>query len=419
MPDYSIGYVSKVEHQQIHPSDHFIQLASERLGVNKRLLVWTPKDGEAVILSLVQRIRREDQLTEEEKNTLFLLSYEKLSKNLLLSIFLILINVFRKSEPQEKTIALVHRSLDIFGSDEDRTFVHLDREELVEYFTLCGNCYFEKQDFYKADNLYTKAEAFLPDGSSLLAARVYYNLSLVKQRIRGYDDMAIRYADKALKIFKLHHAETEVYDVYIKKGVQLHLGGKYEESLQCLQHAEDYFEKRQDINKLQMIYYNKGRAYQGMEDHEKAIAYLNRALSLQDKAGNTIAKTYVYRVLGEIYIKENKLQLAERLINGGLYLAIQHQLTYLECEFRELKARLFWLKGNVKEYVKAIESVIHDASKYHYHQLASNFSYSYANTLYQKGKFKLAAEYYRNGFILMEKGGKIVEEEAAHSRCND
>lgn len=408
--DYSTAYVSKVENGSLIPSDEFILLVSERLKVAESFLTWDPMDGEKEIEEMIERVRHAGKLSQVEKHTLYLLSFEQLSTKLLLSIFSILIKESIQHEPIEHTMRLIKRSLQRLPADLDHMSLEsTDRDELTEYMMMCGNGYFARQFFYEADYFYRKAERILPDQHSLQAARLYYNLSLTKQRLTEHYDLALYYAEKSLEIFKMNGAESDFYDVLITKAVQLHLSGRYQESLQCLERAEQYFAAKQDLIKLEMIIFNKGRAYQGLGETQKAIHFFHQTLSMQDHLRHEKGKAYSYRALAQIYVDRKEFQFADECIRSGLFLANQFELSYLECEFRALKAQIFQLKGLEKWYTKTIQSVIDDCIHFNYFHLAATLAVQHGNYLYQMHKYKQASDYYQLALQLKEKGGSQIE----------
>lgn len=168
--DYSIAYLSKVENGLLIPSGEFIHLISERLQVPKQFLTWKPTDGEEGIEAIVKLFKQEGKLKKENWHVLYLMSFESLSVNLLLSIFTILLKESLHNGSIEETMNLLERAHQSITVDFDREKIKsIDRGELVEYFIACGNGYFAKQDFYRSDYYYKKAEIYLPnDGSDAM-----------------------------------------------------------------------------------------------------------------------------------------------------------------------------------------------------------------------------------------------------------
>lgn len=394
----SIAYLSKVENGKAKPSTDFLKSISERLNVTFEMLNNENKASfQEELELLLQKIETEKiNLSSEQENFLKMALLEFISPLLLIRVVSILLknlidrNLLNEADKLYETyVKLIDLSSDVTkkAPDEQRIYYKLHHN--------LGTYFYKKQKFNQADEHYSIAESLLRDEISIESAQLYYNISLVKQRILSDKTLSLQYSEKSYTIFERESAIEDMVRALITMGVQYNLLEKYDQSLSALKKAENYLETIDTVYKSDwslMISYNIGRLYHQKNDYETAILYYNKTA---EKNENEIYKIYIFKEILKIKIKQKEWPSVNELLNEALLLSQKNKQTNLEIELYWIKATFFKERGDYVNYEKWIKHAIELAKAESYSNSLKDMAEELANYYYEERFYKKSSEYYK------------------------
>ncbi|MEN1936712.1 helix-turn-helix transcriptional regulator [Paenibacillus sp. 102] len=225
----SIPYLSRVENGTAKPSRSFLERVSAKLNINVDHLTKQSKtDFEADILAITINYKENNKLTESEISLLELHTREMHPLPILLKIFGVLLHYYVCTDASKKANSIYQQSINLISNQPNQLFA----EDFSYYYIACGNYFYMKQDFIKTNEYYEQANQLLTSEENLQRAHLYYNLSLVKQRLIKDQSVSRKYSKKAYELFNKLNNKIPMTDALITIAVQYHLDERYEESLQ-------------------------------------------------------------------------------------------------------------------------------------------------------------------------------------------
>lgn len=238
------------------------------------------------------------------------------------------------------------------------------------------------------------------------AARLYYNISLVKQRIVEDKSVCLHYSQKAHDYFKTMNDRDRLAKVLITQGIQSHLLHRFDNSMNYLNEALAIVNETGDLQLLAMIEYNFGRIHQCMQEYGTAIQHFEKAVALNKSISFVTENVYAYKRLVEIYMELKVWSTADSYLDQALHIAEEHELHYDFIDLCAIKAGAYKLRADEAKYEKEMQKVVAlcivNNQFSHVKPLASELGAHF----YDKRAYKKAADYYT---VALEYDQKVAQ----------
>ncbi len=393
----SITYLSRIENGQINPSAEFLRKVSKRLGYDLTELSSPNRDEKT--LGIVEDYKQNGEITEEELSYLHIQTLELNSAKINLGIYGVLLKYYTLKGEIEQARSIYKLSKRFISGEMS---VELE-EEYFYYFLACGNFFYYLQDFTLANHYYSKGEGLLKSTDDLDAARLYYNLSLVKQRIHTNTEVSLTYSKKAYEIFKRHSEKENIIIVLITLGVQYRLNNNLDTSLECLKQASSLISQaEQDMyfRYTAMIKYNIGRIFSIKKDYQNAVDYYEKSIKINEAYSAEKETVHSLRRLVELYIDLKDWIQVERFLKRAIGISEKYQLKHDYFLLNLLKLSINKLQGDDNLYEKGMQKMLESAIQTNQGFLIQQISRELGNHFYDKKAYKKAADYFKKIYDL-------------------
>lgn len=393
----SVAYLSKVENGKAKPSSQFLKKVSDKLNIRFEILKNQNEDGfQKEIEAILYSIEKQNKALSPEKESLLKIALlEFIPPQLLIRVFSTLLKELVEKQSMNEADNLYESYYKLINETEELEFENeYEQENFLRLHNALGKYFYVKQNFNQSDYHYSISEKLVSNSKDIESAKLYYNISLVKQRILEDKTLALFYCKKAYDIFQKEKDLENLVKVLITMGVQYHLLSNYESSLSCLKDAEEQLESLQSKSKqlfLPMITYNIGRIYQKLEEYDKAILYYNKSL---DSTDNEVQKCYILKGLLEIKLKKKEWATVKKLLDETFALVNKNNLTHMEIELHSVKAKVFEKRGDHVNYEKSIKYAIERAVSEGYSPLIKEMAEELGNYYFDLRLYKKSSEYY-------------------------
>lgn len=388
----SVTYLSRIENGQIKPSYSFLQQISPKLDIDINFLVEIDAtDLESEIIKIYKHYKETNSITDKEISMFELAIREIHSIPLLLMTYGTLIYYHVRNNKLEYAEKIINQALQIIPRQVDSQY----NDVFIYYLMACGSYFYYKQDHIKANEIYTQADYILEAEDSLQRADLYYNLSLVKQRLIKNQSMSRLYSKKAYDIYTKLNVESRIVRTLITIGVQYHRDGIYEKALEYLRTAEINASKNNDLSYLSMIEYNYGIIYQGLRDYSSAIKHFEKSIELSEFLPFESEKAYTLRSLIEIYLELRDWEKVNTLMDEAFKIVAKNDFPYVNVQLYKFKASIFKLRGDYYGYEKEMQKAIELAKEKVQYLLLQELCIELANYFYENRAYKMSAKYFR------------------------
>ncbi|MFJ7941149.1 helix-turn-helix domain-containing protein [Peribacillus sp. NPDC096622] len=387
----SITYLSRIENGKIKPSKSFLQKISQKLDVAIEYLTENDiKNFEITIQETTEKYKETNSLSENELLFLEIQSLEMHPTPILSQVYGVLLHHYVRLHQIKNANRVYNQSIK-FLPDKIQDFT----EETLYYFISCGNYFYSKQNFIKANEYYLNADHLMGGEETIHRANLYYNMGLVKQRLNKRQNISRFYSLKAYEIYKKLNRINNIISVLITLGVQYHLDKKYEEAKECLEKAEELVSLKESPTLLGMIKYNYGRIHQGMKDYDQAILHFQKSLDIHYEEGNEKERIYSLRGLIEIYSELREWSRVNHYINEAIHIVKEYDLSYLYVEIHVLLADFYKIRGDDYQYEKEMQQIIEFAINHNQFLLIKKQAVKLGEHYYSINAYKMSAKYYQ------------------------
>lgn len=394
----SVAYLSKIENGKAKPSTQFLKKISVKLNIGFEMLKNQNDDGfqEEIKTILFKMEEQNKSLSEEEESLLKMALLEFIPTQLLVRVFTTLFKelVEKKSMTEANELYDSYYKKLINETEDLEVESQSEQKNYLELHNALGKYFYVQQNFNQSDYHYSISETLISDSKDIESAKLYYNISLVKQRILEDKTLALFYAKKSYEIFRRENDLDNLVRVLITMGVQYHLLSKYDFSLKSLKEAQNYLVEFQSKSRqvfLPMITYNMGRVYQKLEKYEEAISYYNKSLACSE---SDVQKCYILKGLLEIRLKKKEWPTVKKLLDETFTLVNKNKLTHMEIELHSIKAKVFKNRGDHFNYEKTIKYAIECAVSEGYTPLIKEMAEELADYYFELRLYKKSSEYY-------------------------
>ena len=389
----STAYLSKVENCKTSPSSNFLEKITKKLEVEPSVFS-TDKSiyYTKLIGQLEEKVKHQEELSEKDVSALYLALYETLSMDLHVKVFNLLMRHYIKHKQHadaQKLYDLCEKMIPM-----ETGLILEDPHDIFTFYNLLGNYFYMQQQFRSADYYYTKAKDY-GEKSRLELARIFFNLSLTKQRI--FDDMHISliYAKQAYDLFEQEKEHGEVIDVLISMAVQYTHNENFEAakcSLQAAIQKLDQYPIARKKSTLFMLDYHYGKLYEAMGNEDAA---LQKYTMLTDTLEEHPSLVYVLKSMIDLFFKQKQWLQVEIYSERAMKLAQQFQMNYIYIELILVKANILRVRQDEIGYEKEMKKALALATDALLGKLIKEISQTLGDYYWDLHYYKKAGEYYR------------------------
>ncbi|WP_078392766.1 helix-turn-helix domain-containing protein [Shouchella patagoniensis] len=392
----SVAYLSKVENGKTKPTEHLVEKLSERLEVTIDVL----KDdlSEKYKRQMERLIDKYDKdpyhiFLESEIRILRLYFLELLPLERTLRVFNILLHYFVRTQDITKSDEIFTRGNNLIPMEQKNFTQNVN--DVFFLFKTVGNYFYIKEDFELADYYFIKAKDY-GNENQIEMAKIYYNISITKQRIVSDMNVCLLYAKHALDIFDSEEKHLQAINVLISKSIQYNIQKNFDKAFACLNEAQDrltLFPNLENKSTKIMIFYHLGKIHQEKEEFDMALKQYNQALDNTNKQSNEAV--YIFNSLLDIYIQKKEWDRIDYYLTEAINLATQKKLQYQLVELLQKKANVFKLRGDEDGYEREMKNALTKAIEQKLSKLVKEISNELADYYYELRYYKKSSNYYR------------------------
>ncbi|PFZ12279.1 transcriptional regulator [Bacillus pseudomycoides] len=388
----SITYLSRIENGQIKPSASFLEKIAQKLDVDYKFLVDADhEDVEPKLHQICEKYKKEKIISEKDLSLLELYVRETTSIPLLLKAYGTLIYYHARNNNLTFIESIVERASQLIPNRVETK----NSDDFIYYLMARGLYYYNKQDNITAQEIYVQIESLLGGEESVEHADVYYNLSIIKQRLYHDQSISRLYSTKAYKLYEKLNMEDRVIDVLIILALQYHLDKLHDKALETLKQAELGAKATSNSMYFPIISYNYAKIYQGLKDYTNAIKYYEKSLQLSEFLPNEADKVYTLRSLIEIYIEFKDWENVNRLMDDAFKILAVQDVPYAHVQLYSFKATIFKLRGDYYGYEKEMQKAIEMGLEKKQYTLVRELSTELGNHFYDNRAYKMSAKYFK------------------------
>ena len=138
---------------------------------------------------------------------------------------------------------------------------------------------------------------------------------------KGDLEQAITYANKAVAIQRISNKPKSLLRTLTSRAVILIEQKKLNFALNDLLEANAIANQIKDDSFLSSIYLHLGLCYDNMQKKDSAISYYTKSLAISSQTNNSLLQVVCLNNLGELYLKNKTIKLAEDFLLEGLPIA--------------------------------------------------------------------------------------------------
>ena len=387
----SISYLSKLENNQVTPSNDIINLLCERLGVNNLF------DRSNQLNNLLEKWNHELLWNHSDQADF---THEVIMKELeetddLMTHLFYRILCFR--------LQLMKGNL----ADALKHMVHIQSnyKELTDtlrfyYHKYKGNYYYLIEEYQKARGELKEAETYYVLGNVVNEeerADLYYLYSLVLTRLNMYR-LAIYYGEKSLSIFQGVYYQKRCAEVHLLLGICYRRIRYSEEALKHYEWANFISHSIHYTSLLSKVEQNLGYLKSFMKKSDEAIQHYLRSIEL--KEGDEEGKLYSILSLVKEYYKMNQFSNVEFWLPKGLELCSKDKFPDKYYQFSYYQFALNDFPTGFEMFMK--EYALPFFKKNGSHLLYAEYSKFFGQYYQRVRRYKLAAFHLNEANIIYE-----------------
>ena len=255
-----------------------------------------------------------------------------------------------------------------------------------------------KEHLREAENLIKYAE------NEIEPAQLHYKIASVYVRLTHYVP-AMKHTEKALTIFHKEYDFKKAAHCELLLGIINKLIGDFSEAKIHFKHALKSADMLFDQTVKYTVFQNIAMLHSDLDDSEKAIEYLDKAIDLIPTNKVVIHRIMTTFLLMREHYKINNEDNAIYFYNEGLTLCEKNSVQEYIHHFRVVKA---FEELERKEAIESFEKDIEEGISYYENSnlwdYAKEYSAKYAEYLYNKDRFQESSRYF---FLAKEAENKL------------
>lgn len=387
------SYLSKIERNQIEPSEDITEMLMKRLGMDPGKLQKNDEEMEREFEKMLLKTYREVMTARDSNFTREKLEYLELnvplfendSLHFTYSLITFRFNMIVRIdlEKLEQEIELLEESIDNFDVYQLYLF-HLNKG------LFCYNTGNRKMAIHYFELILHKLES-LPLGEW---EKAEFNFIIaVIYAADGQTFNSIDHARRALNFFREHLLMSRVLECYILIGISYKRSDKFQEALEAYSKAMQISEEFNLHSEKGIIYHNLGTLNSSMGKTNQAIEYYKKSI---DHKIDPSEKLITILSLIEAYSKMNEKDLVRVWSEKGI--ALYHQLDD-ENQISYFHHFSFYqsLHSEHGLSLELAEAAIQHFKEMQDFRLIHKYCIALAEWYYNNRKYKLASIFYRDG----------------------
>jgi HTH-type transcriptional regulator, quorum sensing regulator NprR len=395
----SVPYLSKIENNQIKPSEEIVRKLHLKLGIplskEKSLVVEDLLKGfyESLLnKDLVKREQYFSDLEKIEKENRYEVQHQ-IEKFKVLSI-----KYYIGKLQFDKAAFLIDSLTELVDT--------LDQDYKYFYYKYQGEFLYQQNNRDKALQYFKKAELYLPHISNKKEiGNLYYAIALATSQLNRIQK-SLKYNTDALLIFQSMYENKECVHCHLLMGLSLKKIGNYTESLEHFSMAKKLAEQIQYTRIKYTLEHNIGSVYVEKGDSEQAIVQLINSMQYYDiHNGDSELVTIV--MLVKEYIKVNQADKALYWIEKGLNSneSVSERSVKYTYQLQHLQYWLWKDWDRLEKHLKKYLIPVLDEERM-YMEL-SDYTKNAAEVFIRVNKYKQAAMFFKDAHKYLEKSIKV------------
>lgn len=308
-------------------------------------------------------------------------------------VFSVLIRFYYSHSRLEEAVEAYNLSKKIVRIDETPR----NREGFFYYLFSCGVLHFELYDFHKANGYFLRAEPFLPD-SDKEKARLYYNLSLINEKIQSDKTVCLYYSEKAYEFMKKTGEQNRTVNILLVRSIQFFLINQPEKALTCVKEAHSLVPLQDADPRLKSsIVYSFGRIYQMKKEYNEAIHFFNEYIQIVEPLfPEKVLKGY--KRLAEISIHQKEWDNVAVYLEMAQNVAKKYKKVFFDKETKLLEITTYKIKQLDDKYEKEMQRLLSYCIEQQDHELSQYLASELGVYYYERQAYKKAASYWKQAY---------------------
>lgn len=393
----SIAYLSKVENGQSKPSIEFVTKISDRLEIDADVLLnpsVSPQTEENIRVILYNYWKRKI-LSEKDVALIRLYSSEMHSNKILLMTFSVLIRYFYSHSRLTEAKEAYHLSKKLIKLDETSK----EDSELVFYYLFsCGVLHFELYEYAVANKYFLFAEPYLPNDDDREKARLYYNLSLINEKINIDKSLCLHYSDKAYQYMKRTGETNRIVNILLVRSIQFYSVHLPEKAMECTSEAQNLLSLSDRDDRLKSsIVFSFGEIYLMKGDYLEAIKHFTEYIKIVE----TVYPEKVmkgYKRLVEICIHQRQWDHAANFLDKAQAIAKEYTKVFFDKEIKLLEIQLYKIQQLNDKYEKEMQKLLTYCSEQKDYHLGKYLASELGVYFHDRQAYKKSASYFKQAY---------------------
>ena len=386
----SVSYLSKIENNQIIPSEEVLRLLCGRLGINmavedendvirKQVLLWykaiTQGNKPEAVRTYEKLKRRMTSIREAE-----LLAYFSLFE---LRYYLLLKNL----DDAGKSLATLRELQNTFND----TLKYY-------YFKFLGLFFYCKEKYETALEYYKNAERLFQEKifEKWEEADFYYLLALVYSQLWKIVG-CITYTQHALSIYQSEYNLKRSAECHILMGISYRRYGEIDKALQSYFLAKRIVRMINETQLLGIIEHNIGYLMSVKNEYKKAIKYYEKSLRYKQNVDLKSKFITLFSLVRQYFLEEDFVN-GMRKIQEGLMLiqSKENNKDYYDY-YLHFKVYEYLMSSNLNEEFEEFmqKKVLPYFEQHRRHEYIAQYAEYMARYYEERHKYKLASKYYK------------------------
>lgn len=301
------------------------------------------------------------------------------------SSFLFLAEYYMQDQP-DSAIGFANRALDIAVEQQDSSCIgdaykilgvsyagkiHCEESETffltglsfltsskdsAGYFADQGAAYTQCGKFSQAEKCQAIAkDIFIRIDDKNNLARLITNIGVMQSRNANYYKASQSYLE-ALHIFEEMEDAESIAVIYQNMGEVMALQKNYDKAVGYFNSAITGFEKQKRFPSMAGVYLNLGQIYIELEQWDVAKHYLNKSYVIDTTYKLIHFESIALKLLGVTYLKVNKLESAEKLIEAAYQIQQENEYFTLIGETSTVLAEVYFEQGKYNKSLNLLAS---------------------------------------------------------------
>ncbi|PYI56381.1 helix-turn-helix domain-containing protein [Paenibacillus flagellatus] len=394
----SVAYLSKVENELTVPSQAYLEKIAERLHVDLRdLTEGAPSRFPDRLRAIHDRYWTRDVISEEDVALLSIQVKELHDKSVYPMLFSTLIRYHYLHAGLKEAQHLYRMSRKLVpetGSGADGAIIYY-------YYLACAVLHYELHEPYVTNDYYRKAEAYAACVSDREKARLYYNMSVVNQRINPDKSICLYYSGKAYELLKHSEERNRVVNILLVRSIQFLSADRPQEAHDALEEAERLRDAAEsDAGLLGAMAYNFGRVYFMTKRYPEAIRSFEAAIVHVHEAGQSDKSLQALKRLVELNMELKDWTAVEKHLREALRIEARYKEVFYDIELHLLELELYKRKMEHSLYEKEAAKLLAHCADHKHNGFAARLCKDLGAHYFRKRAFKKSAECFQRAYEL-------------------